>query len=102
MNDWRDTCKHWSLWLSGAGTALLSFFLLAAKDAIWVWNALPAQLTAHIPQRTGLVVGLVLLGLGIVAKFINQKQSVAWVAARLKALWHWIGLMMYGGCYGGR
>lgn len=97
-NRWQEVCKHWSLWLTGLGGALLAFFKFAAPAALWVWNMTPPQLTAGMSQDTGWKIGFTLLGLGIAAKFVNQKVAVAWIWARLKAAERWIISMAEGGC----
>ncbi len=78
MFDFKTPLRHWSLWLSGAGTAALGLALALPETALRLWmDVLPDDLKALLPPETGLKVSLVLLVASILAKFIRQKDACA-------------------------
>jgi hypothetical protein len=75
--DWRLIWRHWSFRLGVIGTALTSLFLAVPDLALQVWLAMPDDLKAVIPQRYMPFVGVAIMGLSFVAKFIKQAKLEA-------------------------
>jgi len=73
MLDFKTPLRHWSLWLSGAGTAALGLGLLLPETALQLWNFwVPDELKALLPPEIGLHISFWLLVASMVAKFIRQ------------------------------
>lgn len=84
MFDLKNPLRHWSLWLSGMGTAALGLGLLLPETALQLWNLwVPAELKALLPPEAGLDISFWLLVASIAAKFVRQ-EAVA------KALGTWL------------
>ena len=85
MVDFKSPLQHWSLWLSGAGTAALGMALMAPEMALRLWiDVVPDELKALLPPETGLRISLFLLVASIAAKFIRQKAVCAAIGTLLK------------------
>ena len=89
FTNWKDTLKHWSLWLSGVGTAALTFFFAFPDQALGVWNAMPPEVKSLLPEMTGVQISLALLVASILAKFIKQETVIGWV----KGAGSWLAAM---------
>ena len=85
MFDFKTPLRHWSLWLSGAGTAALALALTLPETALRLWmDVVPDQLKALLPPETGLKISLVLMAASIVAKFVRQKDVCVAIRALLQ------------------
>ena len=77
MFDFKTPVRHWSLWLSGAGTAALGLALLLPETALQIWDVwVPAELKALLPPETGLKISFWLMVASILAKFVRQKAVI--------------------------
>lgn len=74
LNDWREVRKRWSLWLAGAGTSFLGWFVTAPESAFTAWAMLPEDLKAHLPPQVVAHIGFALLVMSLLAQFVNQRQ----------------------------
>src|SRR4051812_30478104 len=55
MFDFKNPLRHWSLWLSGAGTAVLGLALILPEIALQLWtDVVPDELKALLPPEMGL------------------------------------------------
>lgn len=72
VSDWRTVLRHWSLWLASTGTAFVSWFVASPETAIAAWHMLPDDLKASLPPQLVGYVGVGLLVLSVLAKFVNQ------------------------------
>ena len=71
--DWRTILKHWSTQLAGLGLVLSTLFAKWPSIGLDMWNAMPAEVKAFLPQQIVTVVPAGLFALVIVAKFVKQK-----------------------------
>jgi hypothetical protein len=85
MFDFKTPLRHWSLWLSGAGTAALGLALVLPETALRLWtDDVPDELKAVLPPQTELRISLFLLIASILARFIRQKDLCAAIGKLLK------------------
>lgn len=70
----RNWYKWWSTWLQGAAAALLVYLEQVPDAAISVWNALPADLKAFVPQNVAYYFVVALSLAAIIAKTIKQRR----------------------------
>lgn len=98
MFNLKEPWRHWSLWLSGAGTAALGLLLCAPDQALQLWNfAVPAEVKSLLPGNGGVWVSWGLLFASIVAKFVRQKAVADRIRAALAGLYAWLLTMGKGG-----
>lgn len=77
MFDFKTPLRHWSLWLSGVGTAALGLALMLPDTALQLWTlTVPEELKALLPPETGLHISLFLLIASVMAKFIRQTAVI--------------------------
>lgn len=82
MFDFNTPLRHWSLWLSGAGTAALGLALVLPETALRLWTlSVPDEVKALLPPEVGLRISLFLLVASIAAKFVRQKAVLEAVRA---------------------
>lgn len=72
VSDWRVVLRHWSLWLASTGTAFVAWFVASPETAIAAWHMLPDDLKASLPHNVTAQIGIGLLILSVLAKFVNQ------------------------------
>jgi len=82
---WGEIRNHWSLWLASTGTAFVSWFVASPETAIAAWNMLPADLKASLPHNVTAQIGIGLLILSVLAKFVNQQRLKRKAAQAVKA-----------------
>ncbi len=71
---WRKWWKLWSVWLSILGSSLLAFITFAPNEVMEIWNQLPPDLKAHIPEDILSKITYGIWILAILSKFIRQKK----------------------------
>lgn len=71
--DWRTVLKHWSTQLSGLGLVLSSLFTAWPSIGLDMWNAMPVEVKAFLPQQIVTVIPAGLFAAVIVVKFVKQK-----------------------------
>ena len=72
ITDWRQSWRLWSVRVSAIGAMLFAFLLAAPDQALAVWQALPADVQALIPNAKE--IGLVLTIAALAARVLRQKE----------------------------
>lgn len=72
ITDWRQSWRLWSVRVSAIGAMLFAFLLAAPDQALAVWQALPADIQALIPNAKE--IGLALTIAAIAARVLRQKE----------------------------
>lgn len=70
--EWRESWKFTSLWLQGFATLFLSYIALVPDAALYVWNALPAEVKDTFDPKYVALIGTVLGFLAMLARVIRQ------------------------------
>ena len=73
--DWRDAWRLWSARLSALGTLLYGAALAWPDGALMLWNMMPAEVRAFVPEPIGTVVAFLLFAAVLVARLIPQKTK---------------------------
>ena len=74
INDWKDWWRWWSLRLTALGT-MVSGYLIANPDiAVTMWMSMPEDIRSYMPAQYMPAIGLVIVGVGQVARFLKQHQ----------------------------
>lgn len=69
IDHWKVAWRLWSIRFNALGLAFLSFDFVGAMH---VWNMLPPDLRAVVPQRFLSVIGAVLFVLSMISRIIKQ------------------------------
>lgn len=77
VEHWRLVWRTWSFRLGVIGTVLTSLLLASPDLALQVWAMMPDDLKATIPQRYTPFIGVAIMALSFVAKFIKQAKLEA-------------------------
>lgn len=72
ITNWRQSWRLWSVRVSALGAMLFAFLLAAPDQALAVWQALPADIQALIPNAKE--IGLVLTIAALAARVLRQKE----------------------------
>ncbi|KTW00458.1 hypothetical protein [Sphingomonas sanguinis] len=70
--NWRQSWRWWSVRVSALGAMIFAFLLAAPDQALAIWQALPADVQAMIPNAKE--IGLVLTIAVLVARNVRQKE----------------------------
>lgn len=74
INDWKDWWRWWSLRLTAMG-AMVSGYLIANPDiAVTMWMSMPEDIRSYMPAQYMPLIGLIIVGVGQVARFLKQNQ----------------------------
>ncbi|WP_230769790.1 DUF7940 domain-containing protein [Sphingomonas sp. Leaf4] len=73
--DWRQAWRWWSVRLSALGSLLCAFALASPDTLLAVWQALPADVVALLPERLVAIVPLILFTLTIGARLVQQQPA---------------------------
>lgn len=71
--DWRQAWRWWSVRVSALGSILMAAALAAPDQLLLLWNMLPLELRARMPEHVGTLISLVLFILVIVVRLVPQK-----------------------------
>lgn len=71
---WREWHRFWSVRLQLLGAAILTLALETPNALLTVWSMVPADLRTELPEGTGKWIGIAVIALGIVARFIRQPK----------------------------
>jgi hypothetical protein len=71
---WREFWRHWSVQLGALGMLFISGFVMFPDYALQAWVMLPSDLKAMLPQQLVGYIGIGILVLSFIAKFIKQKN----------------------------
>ncbi|MGW8141856.1 DUF7940 domain-containing protein [Sphingomonas zeae] len=70
--NWRQSWRWWSVRVSAFGAMIFTFLLAAPDQALAIWQALPADIQALIPNAKE--IGLALTVAAIAARVLRQKE----------------------------
>lgn len=73
IDNWRQSGRLWSVRLSAFGAALFAFLLTAPDLAQTIWTALPPDVQAVIPNRTGVALAISIAV--TIARVLRQKDK---------------------------
>lgn len=82
IKDWKDWWRWWSLRLTAAGTALSGYLMANPDIAVTMWLQIPDDIRQYLPPEYMPAIGLFVVLVGQVARFLKQNQPKS-VAARL-------------------
>lgn len=68
---WR---KLWSVWLQSIGVALLAIVQYLPESLHYVWIHLPGDIKSTLPDHVIQLIGLILIVIGGISRFIKQKR----------------------------
>jgi hypothetical protein len=71
--DWRHAWRWWSVRVSALGSILMAAAIAAPDQLLLLWNMLPLELRARMPEHVGLLISLGLFLLVIVVRMVPQK-----------------------------
>lgn len=75
ISDWRQSWRWWSVRVSAFGAIVFAFLLAAPDQVLAIWQALPADVQALIPNAKE--IGLFLTVAVMVARVVQQRAKVA-------------------------
>jgi hypothetical protein len=73
ITDWRQSWRLWSVRVSAIGAMLFAFLLAAPDQVLAIWQALPADIQALIPNAKE--IGLFLSVAVVVARVVQQRTA---------------------------
>lgn len=73
ITNWRQSWRLWSVRVSAIGAMLFAFLLAAPDQVLAVWQALPTDIQALIPNAKE--IGLALTVAAIAARVLRQKGA---------------------------
>lgn len=77
IQDWQDWWRWWSLRLTALGT-MISGYLIANPDiAVTMWMSMPDDIRQYMPAQYMPAIGLVIVGVGQVARFLKQNAPAS-------------------------
>lgn len=75
ITDWRQSWRLWSVRLSAIGATIFAFLLAAPDQVQEIWNALPPEIQALVPNRTTLA--LFITAAVTIARVLRQNKPIA-------------------------
>ncbi|WP_455156030.1 DUF7940 domain-containing protein [Sphingomonas zeae] len=88
--NWRQSWRWWSVRVSAFGAMIFAFLLAAPDQALAIWQALPADVQALIPNAKE--IGLFLTIAVVVTRVVQQRAKASpTVAAKTDAAGNVIG-----------
>lgn len=72
IDDWKGAWRFWSVQLAAIGSALQALLAWWPDAALAMWNSMPAELKAMLPQSALMTVPLLFFGAAIVARVVKQ------------------------------
>ena len=79
--DWREASRWWSLRVSTFGSILFAGMTLLPEQLLSLWNSVPADIRAMIPERANNLVGMILFIAVVIARVIPQRKPAEGVLA---------------------
>ena len=73
IDEWRLCFRFWSVRLSLIGSALLSGLFAFPEAMFQVWNLVPVELRAYLPDTLARWIPIVIIVLGVAARLIKQE-----------------------------
>jgi hypothetical protein len=67
--------RWWSLRFNAVGFAILSWVQFDPVGALHVWNMMPPQVRAVLPQNFLMIVGLILIVLSMLSRVVKQPKA---------------------------
>ncbi len=74
--DWREASRWWSLRVSALGSILFAAMTLLPEQLLSLWNSVPAEIRAMIPERANNWVSMILFVSVMIARVIPQDGSL--------------------------
>lgn len=71
ITGWRQSWRWWSVRVSASGAMIFAFLLAAPDQALAIWQALPADVQAMIPNAKE--IGLFLTIAVVIVRNVRQK-----------------------------
>lgn len=66
--------KLWSVRLHALGLLITGWLTAVPDAALFAWNAMPADMKAFLPPQYMPFIGMAILVLGILARFVKQEK----------------------------
>lgn len=74
IEDWRQAWRFWSVRLAAAGGALQALLAWWPDAALVMWNSMPDEVKALLPQSAVMTLPLLFFAASIVARILKQKN----------------------------
>ena len=75
IENWRQSWRLWSVRVSAIGAAVFAVLVAAPDQALQIWQALPPEVQALVPNAKQL--GLLLLSASAIARVLRQRGHAA-------------------------
>ncbi|UXO93946.1 hypothetical protein Pan3_24 [Pseudanabaena phage Pan3] len=72
--DWRKAWRLWSVRLNALGLAILGWVTIDPVGVLYVWNLMPPQVRAMLPENFLTFAGLALFALSMLARIVRQPK----------------------------
>lgn len=76
IENWRKAVKFWSVIFSAIGATIMGIFTMWPDTAFTVWQAMPDEVRAAIPQNVVSIIGLILFLMTAFARVVKQQKLV--------------------------
>lgn len=74
IENWRTWWRLWSVRLTALGTALQSLFLAWPDIALTMWNMMPGEVKALLPQQIVFGLPLAFFAAAMIARVVKQPK----------------------------
>lgn len=75
IDEWRQAWRFWSVRLQAAGLALASLFAWWPDAALVLWNSMPAEVKALLPEAAVKTLPLFVFGAALIARLVKQEGA---------------------------
>lgn len=74
IEGWQKAFKMWSVLVSSLGALVMGVFTIWPESAFIVWQSMPEEAKAAIPQNMVSVIALFLFVMSAIARLLKQKN----------------------------
>lgn len=74
IKNWREGWRFWSANLTALGALIITWFTASPDAMIGAWMMLPAEFKAQIPPQYMAFIGVAILVLGYLSRFVKQNS----------------------------